>query len=280
MNFKIMILAVISMLVIASLSVSGLSMQKIETQDSSEPVPELVNIYSNSAKIQDFGYTNILYKIYATNTLGEKRDLEMDFGDGTRDVWGAIMGTVIFDHEYSESGTYDIRVRYVGCSSWSEKIEFEVIDHCDLEIIDVFTEPGKFRKRSTIDIKATVENKGTVSTSENTELKLYEGYDDFDDDIPIAEVSTGIIAPGEKVTVTLENFKWYGDEFTHSFWAYVEPVDGEIDWTILSNADDENNNNCGDGHFTAPKVKNRNVFTMPVFLNLFEKMPMLRNLLS
>ena len=276
MKEKIVITAIFLTLLIGGLNASGISIKKTELQMSSDSAPEIYSMHVyTSCKEVNWGYAKIFYKALSKNEIGGEVDIIFDWGDGTESTMNGISDWVYANHEYSSSGTYQVKAKYDGYETWSEPFEFSVVDHCDLEIIDVYTIPDRFSKKDKIDIKATVKNVGTLSTTEDTTLYLYEGYDNLDSENPITQKQTGLIAPGEEVTLTLEDFKWYGDEVTHSFWAKVEPVDGEIDFTDLAdNIDDPNLNNVGDGHFTAPKAKSL------IILRLFEKFPILEIFLS
>jgi hypothetical protein len=270
MKRKIVIIVVLAALLMGSISASGLALQKNEKQSLGDPTPKIYYIaVCTSGKRVDSGYTNIYYRARSRNEIGGSVDIVFDWGDGTTSTVTDVEDWVIEPHIYTKSGTFNIRVRYGGYSSWSDPVEFPIIDHCDLELIDVFTVPENFGKRDKIDIKATVRNEGTISTTQDTTLKLYEGYHKFVEDDPIKQISTGIIAPGQEVTITLKDFRWYGDEVTHSFWARVEPVPGEIDFTTLDDhIDDPNINNYCDGHFTAHKIKSLDILCRSIILNL------------
>jgi hypothetical protein len=284
MKTKIVLIFVLATLLVSSLSVSGLTMQKNEMQSLGDPAPRIhyIAVYSSCKKV-DWGYAKVTYKAYSENEIGGSVDMVFDWGDGTTSTYPDITGGVFENHEFERAGTFSVKVKYGGYNTWSEPVEFPVVDHCDLEFKDykLFTEPSKFGKNDKIDIKATVVNVGTISTTRSTTIKLYEGYNNYYSGNPIKEITTGIIDPGEEVTITLEDFKWYGDEVTHSFCAEVEPVPYEIDFTdIADNIDDPNLNNFADGHFTAPKIIYKGILNRLVFLSLFEKIQTLRNLLS
>ena len=280
MKTKIVIITVLIMLLIANFSVSGFTIQKNKMQCLKDPTPQIyfIAVYT-SCKQVDSGYTNIMYKAYSENEIGGIVDMVFDWGDGTISTFPDVKGGVYENHIFERSGNFNIKVRYGKYNSWSDPVEFSVIDHCDLDIIDVFTDPIVFGKKDKIDIKATVRNEGTISTTQNTKLKLFEGFDKYRSDNPIKEISAGLINPGEEVTITLEDFKWYGDLTTHSFLASVEPVSGEIDWTTLAdNINDPNLNNVCDGHFTAPKINS--ILNIPVLSNLIIQFPLFQRILN
>jgi len=270
MNKKIVIIVVLTTLVIGSISAGAVNIDKIVSTNNEDPVPTIYYVYDYSSGEEiDFGYTLRLVKFRTRNEIGGSVDIEFDFGDGTTDTKEGIRDWLDMNHEFTRSGTFDVKARYKGHSSWSDDFTFEVKDHCDLEFVSLKTDPSKFGKRDKVDIIATFKNAGTISTPEGTKMYIYEGYDNFDDKNPIEEKSIGTISEGKEVTITLKDFRWYGDEYSHSFVASIDEVSGEIDWSELGYSD--YTNNYGSQPFNAPKTK-----TCPMLTNLLENFPLVK----
>jgi len=286
MNKRKMIVIISVLLVFSLFSIQAVGLKASDTIQNAkistniDEAPTIYRVYAPTEAYEvEWGYTKLSYRFLTKNEIGGEVDIEFDFDDGTTDVYEDVGGWLYMNHKFSSAGTYQVKARYVGHSSWSEPFEFPVTDHCDLAIKNIYTEPPSFGKTDIIDIKATIINEGSVSTTQDTTLYIYEGYDNYDHNNPIKQISTGILSPGEEATITLEDFNWYGDEYTHSFWASVDEVSGEIDWRELGYSD--YTNNVGSGHFTAPKYK----FKITPIINsalaeIFEKIPQLRNLIK
>lgn len=178
----------------------------------------------------DWGYAKKEYN-FLTRTFdpdGDDVRFTYDWDDGTTTTTRYISSGGWFYqlHEYEQGGTYSIRVqakdKYGGVSEWSDPLEIQMIDHCDLDIIQVYTDPEEFGPGDNINILAEVKNIGTVPTTQTTQATFY--YTEFDQiDVP---QPIGILQPDESQTVSVP-FKWFDDKYTHSVRVEVDFVPGE-----------------------------------------------------
>lgn len=228
-----------------------------------DPVPTVDGIWDDHANEYgvdfDVGYANVRYNARVQNKLGGEVKFVFDWGDGTQTTTGYISRYVYEPHVYSKGGTYKIKVRYEQYSSWSNPFTFPVIDHSDLDVHHLESDPVSFRSGDSIDIIAKVENIESIATSQTTKLQFYyEGE-------KIEEPKTvGILQPGEIPEVKLKDFKFPNTQTSRYFRAEVEYLNCEI--TDI--------NNIGDGYFT-PKPRTRSLMNLSL-LDLIQHYSMLR----
>ena len=281
---KIIIVVILITLVLSCISISGLEIQKLETQNSKDPAPNLhyIAIYHNDWHVES-GYTNFMYKVRTENEIGGSVDFEFDWGDGTTSIFEDVEGYVHENHKYTSSGTYTIKARYLGYDSWSDPIIFPVEDHCDLNVFDITSTPGnkEFRHGDDVTIYATIKNEGTLDLSESTYVRLYEGPDEDGIQIGGPELITvldGGAGGGAEVVIDFSITWDYEGSASQGFWVTVDPIENELDWTELCSTDDPNLNNA-DSYHLAPKSKSKTFLNIPIIQNILINFPALRDLL-
>ena len=282
---KIAIILILITLLISTISVSGLSIKKNETTGSNDPVPNLyyISLYHNNWQVNS-GYTNIFYKVKTENEIGGEVDFEFDWGDGTTSTCNDVSGFVYVNHIYTSSGTFTIKARYVGYSSWSDPIIFQVEDHCDLNVFDITSTPGnqEFRHGDDVTIHATIKNEGTSDLSEPTYVRLFEGPDENGVVIGGPEIITvldGGPGGGQEIVIDFSITWDYEGSSSQGFWVKVDPVENELDWTELCSTIHPDLNNV-DSYHLAPKSKSKDFLSLSLFQYLFERFPFIRELFN
>ncbi|RLF33433.1 MAG: hypothetical protein DRM98_02285 [Thermoplasmata archaeon] len=221
--------------------------------------------YGNGEKV-DWGYVTIIYAYGISTTDPDDDDVKFIFnwGDGETTTTGFISsgGEYYVPHTYTKSGTYTITAKaediHGAESSWSEPFEITMIDYFDLDVDRVYTDPTSFKPNERVDLCADIKNTGTLPSDSSARVSFYE-ITGHGDEEKIGETIVDIIDAGETSTAVISGFKWWNDREEHTILVEVESLPGER----------TDVNNIGIEYFSAPRVRNMNIYSPVNWLNWF-----------
>jgi len=227
---KNMIIIIGAIILILTLSISGIyiidSFSDLENI-STQKIPRIKGCYNTIYGIGEEvteGYATLRYDYLVINQKNNPAAFEFDWGDGTSSITDNTGDRRFVPHVYSESGTYDIKVRYIGENIWSEPFEINMKDFFDLSVGDIKTNPSEFKPRQNIELSVEITNLGTISSEKTAKISFY--YLEGNEPKYIDKTSINSLKPGESKTVEI-SLKWFKDRDSHTIYVELEELNGE-----------------------------------------------------